>query len=248
MRPKQSRNGPETEVTSLLRGISDRLDEIAFSISAAGLGPNREIHFLYRDHLVKMYIPYCEVDVIQRNILRHHAFYEERNLTRVSRFITGDSIVLDAGANIGNHTVFFAKICRAREVFSFEVMREAFRLLKRNIELNELSNVQLFNVGLGARKGRANLAHFGQGNIGGEITTVDALQLRQLHFMKIDVEGSHLEVLGGAQQTIRRCRPRIWVELRANQRERHGGESFMKDLGYALAMELGRNDFLFEPC
>lgn len=254
-----SRSPSSPQITDeILRSIDSKLDALLVQARFAALGPAKEFQFLFQDRMVKMYLPFADVDVIQRNILIHHCFYEFRALQRIRRYIGPATVVLDAGANIGNHTIFFAKICRAKEVLAFEVMRETFSLLERNVQLNELENVRLFNAGLGARSGRATLSHFGQGNIGGasiepagetgayELIPIDSIGLRELHFMKIDVEGSFLDVLEGARNTIRRFRPLIWLELRANRDEREPGESFLTRAGYRLKEELTRNDFLFE--
>ncbi len=42
---------------------------------------------------------------------------------------------------------------------------------------------------------------------------LDALQDADIGFMKIDVEGHELAVLKGAEQTLRRCRPNLIVEM-----------------------------------
>jgi hypothetical protein len=44
------------------------------------------------------------------------------------------------------------------------------------------------------------------------LTTIDALALPGCDFLKIDVEGMEREVVEGAADTIRRFRPRIYVE------------------------------------
>ena len=247
------------DLRDLLQSLDEKIDTLSLTMRVAALGPDREFQFLFRDHLVKMFLPFSDVDFIQRYILLNHNFYEHKALLQASKYIRRDAVVLDAGANIGNHTIFFSKICGVREVLSFEVMRETFKLLEKNVRLNALTNVRLFNLGLGADAGRADLAHFGQGNIGSasieasdadglyEMVTVDSLALERLDFMKIDVEGSHLKLLAGARGTIARCRPHIWVELRSAKREREPGERYLKELGYRIAQELTRNDFLFEP-
>ena len=248
------------EMHELLRSVDSRLDALLLNIRFAALGSRKQLEFLYRDKLVNMYLPFADVDFIQRNILIHRTFYEVKALQKVMRYITHDSVVLDAGSNIGNHTVFFSKICGAKEVLAFEVMHETFKILERNIKLNGLSNVRAFNLGLGAvRGGRARLAHFEQHNIGGasiehvdgdgvyNIVTVDSLGLGALHFIKIDVEGTFLPVLDGARETIARCKPRIWLELRRLRGERAPGEDHLRKLGYKVAKELSPNDVLFEP-
>lgn len=247
------------ELQKLMESLDKKLDTLVVLARTTKFGPESEFHFLFRDRLVKMCLPFADVDVIQRHIALHYGFYEQKALLQVAHYIGPNTVVLEAGANIGNHTIFFAKICGAKEVMAFEVMHETFKLLERNIAINDLTNVRLFNLGLGARKGRADLGHFGQGNIGGasiqaatgdgnyEIAAVDSLGLEALHFMKIDVEGSHLDVLQGARETIARYKPRIWIELRANRGEREAGEQLLKQLGYRATLELSRNDLLFEP-
>jgi FkbM family methyltransferase len=43
--------------------------------------------------------------------------------------------------------------------------------------------------------------------------TVDSLGLDGVTFAKIDVEGHETAVLRGAEQTVRRCRPRLFIEV-----------------------------------
>ena len=52
------------------------------------------------------------------------------------------------------------------------------------------------------------------------ISTIDHLELADVHVIKIDAEGMELEVLAGAQQTIARCRPVLLVECLKVDRER----------------------------
>jgi len=44
------------------------------------------------------------------------------------------------------------------------------------------------------------------------VMTVDSLRLPACQMLKIDVEGMEGEVIAGADETIRRCRPVIYVE------------------------------------
>ncbi len=45
------------------------------------------------------------------------------------------------------------------------------------------------------------------------LITVDQLALDEVSFMKIDVEGHEIPVLRGAMETIKRCRPRLFIEV-----------------------------------
>ena len=57
---------------------------------------------------------------------------------------TSETICLDIGANLGNHTLFFAKFFD--KVLSFEPHPETFELLKFNTR--KLKNVSIFQFGL----------------------------------------------------------------------------------------------------
>jgi len=73
-------------------------------------------------------------------------YYEKIMLTFIRDNIERGTYV-DAGANIGNHSVYFAKECLCR-VLAFEPDIENFRLLEENIKgLDIVAN----NVGLGAK-------------------------------------------------------------------------------------------------
>jgi FkbM family methyltransferase len=49
-------------------------------------------------------------------------------------------------------------------------------------------------------------------------STLDSLQLRNVGFMKIDVEGHELNVLEGARDTLKSCRPNLLVEAEVRHR------------------------------
>ena len=44
------------------------------------------------------------------------------------------------------------------------------------------------------------------------VITIDSLNLQRLDFLKIDVQGLEIEVVKGAMETIKRCKPIIVVE------------------------------------
>ncbi len=64
------------------------------------------------------------------------------------------------------------------------------------------------------------------------IHTIDSFKLSGVTLMKVDVEGHELEVLQGAQETITRCRPVLYIE-----NDRIGKQealcTFVESLGYS---------------
>jgi FkbM family methyltransferase len=167
----------------------------------------------------------------------------------------GDTVI-DAGANIGAFSVEVGELVGPEgRVYSFEPASSSFELLKRNIELNGLSNVTPNRCGLGEEEGELMLNLYDQhgGNtllptrndkrrvVGKErvrIRTVDSFvkesEVGRVDFLKVDTEGFELPVLKGAKETLLRDHPRIAGE--AHPRFSDSAEtilSYLGGLGYA---------------
>ncbi len=143
------------------------------------------------------------------------------------KFIKPDSVVIDAGANMGVFSVLAANLAPSGKVYSFEPTPETFELLKKNCEPYE--NIILKNMALGEATGQKNILYY-KGSDGGNtiedsgrtvpfggkkanvlITTIDSLDLNRVDFIKMDIEGYEQRALRGAKETIRRYSPVISV-------------------------------------
>lgn len=179
------------------------------------------------------------------------------NLFKVLR---PDFVIMDIGANIGFHTLNFAKICSEGFVHAFEPDSKSFKILSTNIELNNFHNVALHPIALGAKEEKllfyklylnnpgANrilakppASHFGQAQV--DVHTFDhvaeELMLQRLDLIKIDVEGFELFVLQGATSTIKKYRPILFVELAEKNLQEHNLSSldlinYIESLGYQI--------------
>jgi len=135
-------------------------------------------------------------------------------------------IVVDVGANIGNHALAFAR--HFDRVISFEPNPQIWPAIERNIGLNPWADIELRKVGLGDEP--ADLPIFVNSNHGlstflpGEIDNAqgivthiavgdDELAGTKIDALKIDVQGFEQNVLRGLQKTIVTSRPLIWVEI-----------------------------------
>lgn len=255
VRPARAEDAEDPQVQLLAR-----VNELIRLEQISQLGPERIIDFAVQDRLVRLHLPLVHTDFIQKRILATRSFYELPQLMDVLAHLGPQSVVVDAGANIGNHSVFFGLICGVDRVHAFEPMRVAFANLVRNLDLNGLANVTAHNKAVGASDGHADLLRYTAQNTGGTmldldqpgrypVTTIDALALDRLDLLKIDVEGAQHAVLDGAADTLARCRPLVWLELRPQKDEFESGKAHMERLGYRRLRPLGnaRTDYLFEP-
>jgi FkbM family methyltransferase len=141
--------------------------------------------------------------------------------------------VFDVGANIGFTSALFAKNLKSASIYSFEPSRDAYPYLIETLRINDITNCRPINLALGRQAGEvlfsedhnsASASHLaidsgalGERSYSVEITTIDDFvrrnNIEELDFIKIDVEGLELDVLKGAEDTISRLRPTVFVEF-----------------------------------
>ena len=164
---------------------------------------------------------------IGRSLVAYGEF-AELEIELLCQILRPGQTVIDVGANIGTHTLAFARMVGPQGVvYAFEPQRIIFQMLCANLALNSVANVRAFQAPLGSRSGSASVPvpdydrpnNFGglslNNSTSGEIVrllTLDELHLKSCHLIKIDVEGMESEVLKGATQTVRRFRPVLYVE------------------------------------
>ena len=166
-------------------------------------------------------------------------------------------VVYDIGANIGNHTVFFAKYGPTAKVYSFEPYPPNYSMLCRNTEENGFSSrVDTFELALGPREGTAQMSVQKPGNLGTaqlsetgdatvQVAALDELGLPFPDFVKIDVEGLELEVLSGMKHILENASPLLWLET--SPENAAAVEELLQHYGFQLAdVDLSQdNNLLF---
>jgi FkbM family methyltransferase len=161
--------------------------------------------------------------------------YCETEWQMIDRFISSGDTVMDIGANIGAFSIPMAKKTGpSGKVICFEPQPYAYALLEANIGMNKLRHVQAFPYGLSAseEKREAALPEYNQqGNFGGvcfvnnghglgaPFAPLDTVfHSSRLDFIKMDVEGMEADVLKGANGTIKRFRPVMYMENHPGER------------------------------
>jgi len=201
-----------------------------------------------------------QVSVFSFDYIGHHinldGVYERDELTTVIGYLNNNNLIkgslLDIGANIGNHSLFFSKYYD--RIYSFEPNARTFQLLKMNTSL--VNNIECFNVGLSDTERTATLStdpsNCGAASLGKrfdgnrafqqevKLRTLDSfgdIYSHEIGLIKIDVEGHELDVLKGANQFITKNRPTILFEQHLSEFKEGKSPTveYLKSIGYTFA-------------
>jgi FkbM family methyltransferase len=172
----------------------------------------------------------------------------------LSKFIKPDWTVVNGGANIGALAVPLAALCK--KLYAFEPQPEVYQLLKRNARGHK--SIRTSDCALWHSEGttKMRLLHeLTHPNIGGLIIndaggshtarTValdDWLQGEDVDLIFLDIEGCESAALRGAQRTISRCRPVLYVEDHPDYKSDVG--SYIRSLDYFV---YAHTPYLFSP-
>ena len=189
------------------------------------------------------------------------------SLLGLRRQYFGDGVVaVDCGANIGVHTVEWAKRMHGwGEVIAIEAQERIFYALAGNIAINNCFNARAMHAAVAAKTGtmrvptpdyltaasfgslelrpRADTEFIGQPidysderSTAIRTVTVDSLGLARIDLIKIDVEGMELEAIEGADGSLARSRPVLIVE--AIKSDKANLRTVLEQRGYRL-FEMG---------
>ena len=171
--------------------------------------------------------------------------YEKRII--FEKLISPGSIVFDIGANVGFYTLVASYLVgKEGKIYAFEPLKRNIAYLKKHLQLNKITNVEIFEVAVTNFTGTANFAetespaegHLDKnGNIIVPTTSLEEIVRKQNlpypKFIKIDIEGAELNALKGAKEILIKEHPTIFLST-------HGKEihtkccEFLKSLNYKL--------------
>ncbi|CDT77909.1 Methyltransferase FkbM family (fragment) [Vibrio coralliirubri] len=198
----------------------------------------------------KIFLPNKEVDYIQNKISNSHEPYEKLMLRNMRSQLNPGDVVLDIGANIGNHTLYLAAVAQCK-VHAFEPNRKLCEALTESSRYNELEKkITIHNYALGSKPSSGIFSMINDENLGSqsvelveagfqgdtfEVNVIDHMDWpEKITLIKIDVEGFELEVLKGAKDLIARDLPLIYVESITEQ-EFLLTSSFLSEFGYSYS-------------
>ena len=175
----------------------------------------------------------------------------EAELRMLPFLVDPTRIAVDAGANKGVYTYWLERL--ASHVHAFEPNPKMLRVLdasvgaKATVHHAALSDqagqfaLRIPKTGKGRYSNQgASLNHAKVGDSYGEMMVktqrLDDLDLGDIGFIKIDVEGHEMAVLDGARATIERCRPTLLIEMEQRHTKRPIEDDIKRvtDLGYRM--------------
>lgn len=189
-----------------------------------------------------IYLTSPDHDYIQKKIVETCLPYELVLLEDMKNRLSDQSVVLDVGANIGNHTFYLANVVGCT-VIAFEANTELVEAMTATAtEFVKEGKVQVHNFALGAQEGVASFKEILPNNLGAQslqlgigtipVRRLDSLtEISKVDAIKIDVEGMELAVLEGGRKLIETNKPILYVECMSLDRFREVS-NFLAELGY----------------
>jgi FkbM family methyltransferase len=176
------------------------------------------------------------------------------------QFCSKDKILLDIGAHTGTYALSLAD--HVKHVHAFEPQKMTYYSLCGGVSLSNMTNITCHNFGLGSQDQEGMLTLHIVSNDGGgssispdtdnildseeiQVKTLDSLQLKDIGFIKMDVENNEEFVINGGLETLKNSNyPPIMFEC--NDREAYSSLfSLLEKLTYKIVPLTGaQNMFL----
>ena len=183
-------------------------------------------------------------DAVGRGLFRRKVHEPALTKYLMDRFASpGERHFIDVGANLGYFTCLLSKLAGpGGRVLAVEPEPRNLRLLRKNVSINSLANVEIQPCAVGAGEGSVTLALYRGANLGRHsivdvvtedrievsVTTLDALvgkfvgAVSSWSFAKIDVEGYEGLVIEGAKETLAQTET-LFVEFSPSLQKKAGG-------------------------
>ena len=183
-----------------------------------------------------------------------HGFMD-LNLSRKDEDFLKNKDIIDAGAFTGDTAIPLSGVTN-KNVYAFEPFKDSFKLLKENVEINNISNIKPINKSLGDINGERSL-YLANENFQGitydanlrkytkelkvQETTVDQFVKENnldVGLITIDVEGAEKNLLKGAIETIKSQKPILFISIYHNVGDFFEIKPWIEDLNLGYKFEI----------
>jgi len=181
------------------------------------------------------YTVYLDLEESYKMVARVLGTYETFKFKLLSNLLLENMTFLDVGSCKGDFALFAATLINKGRIYAFEPEPTNFKWIVRSIQENQFANITAINAALSDSTSTAIL-HLGKESGWHTLNEeqlqptqtqdssqclvytkqLDNMNLKNLHLMKVDVEGSEHRVFEGAKETIAEYRPIILLELHAH--------------------------------
>jgi len=234
------------------------------ALNAAGIRPEFIVKHLHRVGTVRRRLPNGRTlslwsrgdDWVSNQIYwRGWDGYEQETAPVFFKLATRAAVTIDIGAYVGYYTLIAAHANPTGRVFAFEPLTTIRKRLIRNVELNQVKNVECVAVAAGDIDGEASFFH-----LDAELPTSSSLSfefmrpainlvsssvrvvtldrfvadrgIAKIDLLKIDTESTECSVLRGMARTLERDRPDVLCEVLHGRADEAGLEELLGPLGY----------------
>jgi protein O-GlcNAc transferase len=202
----------------------------------------QSLHFEYKNTTIKLI---TWKDHIGKIIRSSGKFYEAPMLDYICKLQPRGTII-DVGANIGNHSIYFGHFL-SNKIVAIEPVPENFAILCANVSINHMEDrIVSHQIGASIKHHRLSVSYdpinMGMCKLSTLISdkrNVECYSLdvyvgcNDIGLIKIDCEGMELKALQGAEKILRRCKPLLFVEA-ATEQEFNQVNEYLIPLGYTM--------------
>ena len=171
---------------------------------------------------------------LSRWMLKNLKAWDSENVEKIIFFLKKyNGSFVDCGCNFGAYSIPIAKEFEDQNVYAFDASKKAIHKLKQNIDLNKITNISYFNIGIGDKNTEAyfnedisDLKNDGsfrftqnQNNEKIKIYKLDdvfeneKISIKENIVIKLDLEGFDFLALKGLTKTLNKSKVIIFIEI-----------------------------------
>ena len=197
------------------------------SLKLKGFTSAREMEVVFGGLKVLMFIKPNNGGV--DNYIYLNSIHEPEILNVIRENVQAGDVVVDVGANIGQHSLFMSQfVGETGSVYSFEPLQSNTDSIKKSLKLNNSQNVTVETMAVGEEDTEVKMFVPETSNdrssrelIGMTTENFEKVKMTKLdtyfadtkiNFVKIDTEGFESEVISGASDIIAKHKPKILLE------------------------------------
>jgi len=171
---------------------------------------------------------------LSRWMLKNLKAWDSENVEKIIFFLKKyNGSFIDCGCNFGAYSIPIAKEFEDQNVYAFDASKKAIHKLKQNIDLNKITNITYFNIGIGDKNTEAyfneeisDLKNDGSFRFtqdkNNEKTKIyklddvfenDKISIKENIVIKLDLEGFDFLALKGLTKTLNRSKVIIFIEI-----------------------------------